>query len=675
MKYKSHIFLLLFFFSSGSLIFAQKGEINKGNKYFKQEEYFRALESYNLASAKGAEFSIDIQKKIAYCYYYLNDIDKAFEMFSTLESKLKPEDYFIYASTIHKFGFYQGAVEWYEKAKKEGGANPIQINELIKSCKWAEANSQLRDDIRVTPSTLLTFGQSFGIQYYKDGVVYSSASEVNTKRLDKTGKEFLNLYYSKLDDEGNIIEGSSNPFSENLMFDYHVGAISFTSDYKTMYYTKSVRVKGGRSIIKIFSVRYDGKDWVDETELSICSDDYDVAHPAVSPDDKYLYFVSNMRGSMGGTDIYRAERKNNGQFGTPVNLGRDINTYGDERFPFISKDNKLYFASDGHIGFGGLDIFEATMGDDGKWGNVTNLMKPINSNYDDFGYVLDPREPSRGFLSSNNFGDHSKDVIFIISPREKKEQTEEDAAPIAGLENIVSQQEPEPETATAGSADLAKFPAAFETKVTSTFNGTPIDGVSVVIKDANTGEDIGQAGTDASGKVTLTIPDKYRNDQQEFEILLSKDGDYNPKRMIVHIMELEDIKNNGLTMTPIFNDSVLDEISGMVIPFRGNKITPEGLKILDKLAAFLVSNPNIVVKLNGHTEARGNKYNNLNLSQAVSDNAEEYLISKGVNDENIIPRGYGERYLLNKCKRGVYCEDSEHLKNRRIEVVVWKIKE
>ncbi len=674
MKYKTHIFLLLFFLSSGSLVFAQKGEINKGNKYFKQEEYFRALESFNLAKYKGAEFSVDIQKKIAYCYYYLNDIDKAFEAFSNLENKLQPEDYFIYASTIHKFGFYQGAIEWYEKAKKEGGVNPIQVNELIKSCKWAEENSQLRDDIRVTPSTLLTFGQSFGIQYYKDGVVYSSASEVNTKKLDKTGKEFLNLYYSKLDDKGNIVEGSAKPFSKNLMFDYHVGAISFKSDYKTMYYTKSVRVKGGRSIIKIYSVHFDGNDWVNETELPICSNDYDVAHPAVSPDDKYLYFVSNMRGSMGGTDIYRAEIKPDGQFGTPVNLGREINTYGDERFPFISKDNKLYFASDGHIGFGGLDIFMATQDEAGKWEHVINLMKPINSNYDDFGYVIDPKDSTRGFLSSNNFGDHSKDVIFIITPSKKESsQSEEDAAPIAGLENIVSQNENS--AAIAGASEESMFPSAFQTKITSTFNGTPVEGVTVVLKDANTGDVVGQAVTDASGLVTVPIGDTYRNDQQEFEITMAMEGKYKPKRMIVHIMELEDVKNNGLVMTPIFNDAVLDEIGGMAIYYVGNKITPEGYKVLDKLAAFLISNPNIVIKLNGHTDARGNKYNNLNLSQTMADKAEQYLVSKGANDEDIIPRGYGERYLVNKCKRGVYCTDAEHLKNRRIEVVVWKIKE
>ncbi len=670
MKLKSYLFLIILFLSSGSLLYAQKSEINKGNKYFKQEEYFRALENYNIAKEKGADFSVDIQKRIAYCYYYLNDIDNAFNAFASLENELKPEDYFIYASTIHKFGFYQGAVDWYEKAKKEGGANPIQVNELIKSCKWAEANSQL-SDFRVTPSTLLTFGQSFGIQYYKDGVVYSSASEASTKKLDKTGKEFLNLYYSEVKD-GSIVEGTSRPFSKNLMFDYHVGAISFTSDYKTMYYTKSVRVKGGRSIIKIFSVNYQGNDWVNETELSINSDDYDVAHPAVSPDDKYLYFVSNMRGSMGGTDIYKVERKSNGGFGTPVNLGREINTYGDERFPFISKNNKLYFASDGHIGFGGLDIFAATKNESGNWGNVVNLMKPINSNYDDFGYVIDPKDSTRGFLSSNNFGDHTKDVIFIVEPRTKKKSSEEDSAPIAGLENIVTKDEP---VVVAADVDLSQFPAALTPLFTSTFNGTAIEGVHIVINDANTGDVVAEGDTDASGKLNIVIPDSYRNDQQEFEIKMSKEGEYISKRMIVNIMELEDINNNGLMMTPVFNDSVLDEISGMVIPYVGNKITDDGLQILDKLAALLISNPNVVIKLNGHTDSRGNRYNNLSLSQDISEKAEQILVSKGAQDENIIPRGYGERYLINKCKRGVYCSNQDHLKNRRIEVVVWKIKE
>ena len=120
--------------------------------------------------------------------------------------------------------------------------------------------------------------------------------------------------------------------------------------------------------------------------------------------------------------------------------------------------------------------------------------------------------------------------------------------------------------------------------------------------------------------------------------------------MIVHVMELEDIKRNGLTMTPVFNDVVLDEIGTMVVPHDKKNITKEGYVVLDRLAGFLVANKNVVIKLNGHTDSKGEKLNNLDISQKMSDVCKDYLISKGVDEKNIIPRGYADRYLLNKCR-------------------------
>lgn len=677
---KSRTVLILLFLIIGSQFsIGQESEIKKGNVYFDRGEYFRALEYFNKAVAMDPNLDAGIQAKIGRCYYELNDVDNAFTAYSSIEDKLSGDDVFYYASTIHKFGFYEGAIEWYEKSKKEG-ANPVQIDELIKSCQWASENQQLAEYI-VNPTTLFTFGQSFGIQYYRDGVVYSSASQAEGKKVDRQGKEFLDLYYSEIKD-GEIQEGA-RLFSKDLKFEYHIGAISFTSDYKTMYYTKAVRVKGGRSVLKIFSVEFDGQNWKDEIELSINSDQYDVAHPAVSHDDKFLYFVSNKRGGFGGKDLYYAERKKNGSFGPVKNVGNKVNTFGDEVFPFISKENELYFASDGHIGFGGLDLFKAEFVN-GKWDNVQNMMKPFNSEKDDFDYVIDPKDDRRGLLSSNRIG-KGEDGIFTVVPRwyeKKKEVDLSDRAPIAGLENIhvkekLLEQEHTPEIVEEPEkpkVDLSKYPGALKTSFTSTFNGTPISGVNVKMTDANTGEVIGQALSNKNGGIEIEIPDKYKNDNQEFVVEMSKGEDYNSKRMIVNIMELEDVNNNGLMMTPIFNDSVLDEISGMVIPYRGNEITKEGKDILDRLAVYLKSNPNIVVKLNGHTEAKGNMITNLNNSQNIADKVEELLIEKGVDDENMIPRGYGERYILNKCKRGVYCNEKEHLKNRRIEVVVWRIK-
>lgn len=649
---------------------AQKSELKKAVNFFDRGEYYISLDYYKKAEEKGAVLDINDKKRKARCYYYLNDIDNAFNEFTDIMDKLSGNDVFLYASTNHKFGFYQGAIEWYEKSKSHG-ANPMQVNELIKSCNWAEENQNLVD-YRVNPSTLATFGQSFGIQYYKDGVVYSSAKE-GDKKVDKQGKSILNLYYSDIV-KGEIQEGS-RLFSKNLQFPSHVGAISFTSDFRYMYFTKAVRIKNGSSRLKIFMVEFDGRDWINETEISINSDDFDCAHPAISPDDKYIFFVSNKKGGFGGKDLYYAERLGPNNFGTVQNLGREVNTFGEEMFPFVGKDNKLYFSSDGHLGFGGLDIFSAELVD-GVWGNVTNLMKPFNSNRDEFGYVIDPNDPTRGFLSSNNFGNAASDVIFYVRKTDSKDKVVESQMPIAGLENIVTIEDaetPVTEVLVDNSAINEKLPGKLETLVSSTFNGDPVQGVDVKIYDPATNGLVVGGSTGANGRVDIVIPSEYRKDMQEFEVVFSKGSDFHSKRLIINILEIADINDGGIQLTPIFNDQVLDDISGMAFQYSGGAITGEAAQVLDKLAAYMLQNPSIVVKLNGHTEARGNRFTNLSDSQTMADNAKEYLINKGVDENRLIPRGYGERYLLNKCKRGIYCDPSEHAKNRRVEVVVWKL--
>lgn len=651
---------------------AQKSELRKASGYFDRGEYYMALDLFNKAKEKGADFDVEIRKKIATCYYHLNDIDNAFNSFSEVESKLSGGDIFLYASTIHKFGFYEGAIEWYEKSKA-AGANPMQVNELIKSCRWA-LDHQSNVGYLVNPSSLLTFGQSFGIQYYKDGVVYSSAKE-GGKQLDKQGKSILNLYYSDVE-SGEIQEGS-RLFSKNLQFPSHVGAISFTSDYKYMYFTKAVRLKNGNSRIKIFMVEHDGKDWSNEIEISLNSDDFDCAHPAISPDDKYIYFVSNKKGGFGGKDLYRAERKGPNNFGPIQNLGNEVNTFGDEMFPYISKNNKLYFSSDGHYGFGGLDIFSADM-NDGKWGNITNLMQPFNSNSDDFGYVVDPKDFDRGFLSSNRVGNKTSDVIFYVRKIGESDKKATESVPIAGLENIVVAEEkpvqdvPE-QSSSSQLVDQNKYPKELRVQVSSTFNGDLVNGAEVKLVDPASGKSVGSGFTGANGRVVVVIPDQYRVEMQEFELVVSKGSEYTPKKMIVNILEIEDINEGGIQLTPIFNDEVLDDISGMSFKYDGDLISGEGSKMLDKLASYMIANPRIVVKLNGHTEARGNRFENLDKSQRMAEKSKDYLVSKGIDPSRLIPRGYGERYLLNKCKRGIYCEQSEHANNRRVEVVVWKL--
>lgn len=680
----SKLYFLMSFLLISTLMWAQKVDFKKAENLLIKGEYFKAMEIYEMAQKSGTKLDLENKKKLARCYYELNKVDKAFELYTEINDtkELTGEDVFFYARTLHKFGFYAeegGAIEYYQKSLKHG-ANPIAVNELIKGCQWAMENEMYVPGVVVNPSTLETFGQSFGVQFYKNGLVYSSALQTKTgKNVDKQGMSFLNLYITELDNNGEIKEGK-RLFSENLVFPFHVGAISFTSDFNTMYFTRSVLVKGGRNVMKIFSVQYDGKQWGKPVELPINSNDYDCAMPAVSFDDKYLYFVSNKRtDSQGGKDIFVAEIKKNNNFGEIRNLGPDVNTFGDEVFPVISKDNVLYFSSDGHYGFGGLDLFSGEF-INGKWTNVKNMLKPYNSNYDDFCYVIDPNDKTRGFLSTNNFGNRESDVIFYVRPRAtEKETAKEDDRVVVGLEMIKGTETEtetktvtEPETKIEPDQPVSGLPNLLSSTLTSTFNGTSVSGATIILRETVSGKVIGQSVSDENGRFNIAIPDEYRKEDVEFELEVSKGNEFKPKKMVLNIQEFEELKKSGIALTPIFNDTVLDEISGMVIPYVGNEITPEGFKILDRLATYLLSNPSIVIKLNGHTDARGNRYINLTVSQQVAEKAEMYLKTKGVPDENLIPRGYAERYLINKCKRGKYCTEQEHLENRRVEVVVWR---
>ena len=686
MKVFYSIITLLVFCSFSVELSAQKKELKRARQFYDDGEYYRSQEYYD-ALVKVFEYELPLEDKIRYAktYYYLNDIDEANKRLSLLESSLTGEDIFIYASTLHRHKDYENAIEWYKRAK-DSGANILHVNDLIESCEWAIEHRFTYKDFRVNPCfELATQGQSFGVQYYQGKVVYSSAVNGNSKNKDRSGNAFLNLYMSDID-KGEVVENTKVPFSKNLMSKYHVGAICFTSDFKYIYYTKSI-VVDDYDIMKIFVSEYDGKEWVNEQELPFNSDKYDCAHPALTPDDKYLYFVSNRDDiGYGGKDIYFVERYGPNSFGEVVNAGKNINTYGDEVYPVISKDYKLYFSSNVHKGFGGLDIFKADYVD-GQWTNVENMMQPFNSNYDDFCYVIDPDDPNRGFLSSNNYQDNNKDVIFTV--RKMTEDDEkiqvEDMPPIMGMETLVFNQEElegmpedelqEPEVIEEPQ-EFVEAPVVaahpFYTEITSTFNDEKVIEAQLIIADAATGETIASGFSDKTGVVKFDIRGDKVNENSDYNVTVKKSG-YKTKTFVASLEELDELRQTGIKLTPIFNNTVLEDIGGMVIPYK-NDLDEEAKVLLDKLAAYLTQNPSVVIKLNAHTEAKGVRYKNLSISQKMAEKAQTYLASQGVSEDQVIPRGYGERYLLNRCHRGKYCDLEQHLENRRIEVVVWDIR-
>ncbi len=672
------IFALLLLLSP-TLTWSQGSLLRRADNFYNRGEYFEALQHYQQLEADGYKLDIEHQIRVGRCHYERNNISEAWGILANLESHLSGYYLFVYAQANHQIEFYEGAIEWYRKARPENPRIQGRIDELIRSCEWAMDNLIYNPDVNILPAIIPTFGQSFGIQFYGDGVVYSSASpdRESQKKRDRTGRDMLDLYYSDMLD--GVVSDQRTLFSENLVFPEHVGAISFTSDSQKMYYTRVMRVRGG-SVWKIFSVEYKNGKWSNEQELPFNNNAYDNGHPAVSPDDQYLYFASNRPGGYGGLDLYVVERRANGTYGTPRNLGPKVNTFGNEVFPFISPDNILYFASDGHVGFGGLDLFKADKVNS-DWGNVENMMMPFNSSRDDFGYVINPLDPSLGFLSTNRRGSGDEDEFFTVETRLIPEVDDTDVdIPIVGLEDekedipVVGLPEMDsPKEIISPIADEKIFPSIFASNVISTFDGSVIEKASVTLFDSFTGSSVIRAFTNENGRFSITIPDIYNRKEQEFEIEIAKQS-YKTRSYVVDISELEEIGNAGFSLTPVFAEPELDEISGLVVQYIGEEITTEGYRILDQIADYLLNNPNVVIRLNTHTDARGDRLNNLNTSQKVAEIAEAYLNKKGVSSDLLIPRGYGERYLLNNCGRGRICSEQDHLKNRRIEIVVWKIK-
>lgn len=660
----------------------QKKELRKAKDAFYDEDWYHCTVYYQQAQEKGGELKLDDTKRLARAYFELNQKMQAFLLYNGVENDLTDEDLYYYASAIHCIGLYEEAIKWYDKAKKSGSVTGkvMQINDMIESCKWALNNANNIPGIIVRPEyAFLSVTQSFGVQKYNDKIVYSYASE-NSSVLDKNGNPFLNLYTQDFRD-GQVQEGTPQLFSKNLQSEYHVGAIAFTSDKKHIFLTKTVYVNK-EPRVKIFVADYDGTDWVNERPIEFDSDDYDFAHPAVSADDKYLYFVSNMPDhtkiygkdvkNYGGKDIYRAEISGDVNHFTKVeNLGSEVNTYGDEVYPVINPDGKLYFSSDTRLGFGGLDLFCSEY-INGKWQNTQNMLKPYNTSGDDFYYLRYEAGSAEGLLSAfDPSREEQRDMFFSVTEIKVDKSATEEVMPVFGSDGIILPTTEEPK-ATANEDNSQKVETLdWNVKVTSTYNNDLIPGARVLLSDEATDESIAAGVTGADGKVTVPLSVQAISNGKEVVITVTKDG-YNEKTIQATEDELVEISREGIKLTPIFNDAVLDDISGMTIAY-GNDFDDEAINTLNKLAAYLLKSPGITVKLNAHTEAKGNRYGNLQISQKMADKAKAYLVSKGVNENQLIPRGYGERYLLNRCHRGIYCDQAQHKINRRIEVVVWNV--
>ncbi len=473
----------------------------------------------------------------------------------------------------------------------------------------------------------------FGTTFYGDNhVVFSSPK--NEKSLVKTvwkpnKQRYLDLYIGSIDTSGEIVYKQQLLGEINSKF--HQAKVEFTNDLRTIYFTGN----NSKSTIHLqlfkASIAADGT-WINIELLPFNSDQYSTGHPALSADNKKLYFISNRPGTLGKTDIYVVDIHEDGSYGDPINLGKGINTKDKEMFPSVSDDNILYFSSEGHSSTGGLDVFASKISAD-FYSKPLNLGKPINSTKDDFAYIINS-ENTKGYFSSNRDEGRGDDDIYSF----------ESTIPI----NIECIQLVE---------GVLKDQNSKEVIADSTIN--------LIGKDGN---DLEKVMTDDNGKFSFEI-----ECGTSYTIKGSKEGYQGDEKQITSTNSFNDQKIiASLNLVPDVIEIKEIEIDINSVYFDLNKvdIRYDAAIELDKVVKLMKENPTIIVESRSHTDSRGNDLYNLKLSDRRAKSTVNYIISMGIDSSRISGKGFGETRSLNTCHSNQPCTEDEHLINRRTKFFI-----
>ncbi|WP_339845304.1 OmpA family protein [uncultured Dokdonia sp.] len=628
---------------------AQEGKIERGTKNFNQYDFVDAQVIYQKVADKGYE-SADLFKRLGDSYYLNARYDKASIYFGKLIQQF-PEDaeseaYFRYALSLRAIKDYalsdRMMSRFFDLKEDDKRAGLFK-----KSPDYLREIDYQKGSYEVSKTKINSGYSDFGPMLYKDKLIFASNRDTGsfTKRIHKwNGQPFLNLYQVSLNkvdqDAGNkYVE----KFSAYLNTQYHESTPAFTEDGKTVYFTRNNYNNGkyredndGTNKLKLYSAKLVNGKWTDSQELPFNSDEYTVAHPALSVDGKRLYFSSDMPGSFGLSDLWYVSINDDETYGTPVNLGSDINTEGRESFPFISSENDIYFASDGHPGLGGLDLFVTALGKNGETAEILNLGEPANTSKDDFAFVINS-ESNTGFLSSNRGNVGTNDDIYMLKQISK---------PKVACDILLSG------------------------VVTDKDTGDYLEGTTVSLYDTN--NNLFKSVVTGASAAFAFIPDC----DKVFLIRAEKEG-YNTAEKMVTIpnesAEIEELLQLEKTLKPVVpGDDIAKILDLNPIYFNFDKydIRPDAEVELAKVLVYMETYPSVRIDVRSHTDSRGRDAYNLNLSQNRNVSTRDWLISKGISASRLTGQGYGETRLVNDCGNGVRCSKEQHQLNRRSEFIV-----
>jgi len=622
--------------------YAQERKLDKANQQYNQLAFIDATEVY-LDVANSGYKSEELFEKLGNSYYFNANYEGAAKwyrkLFAFLPSVEEPTYYLRYSQSLKAIGKDKESQEWFDKYAKKAGLSNKKYKNAEDYLALIEENS---GRFEIKSLSINTPGIDFGTAFWEDKIVFASTKDTATlfkRRSAWDGLSFLDLYQAKRNPDGSLTDPTKLKGDVNTKL--HESTPVFTKDGKTMYFTRNNYLEGKKgknennvTLIKIYKAILENDQWTKITELPFDSDNYSTAHPALSPDEKTLYFASDMPGTLGQSDLFKVQINEDGTFGKPVNLGKTINTEGRETFPFVNDENEIYFASDGHPGLGGLDIFVSKINEDGTFATVQNVGSDVNSPKDDFAYWIDTKS-RKGFFTSNRDGGQGFDDIykFLETRKLKCEQV------LYGKITELATNEAIPE------AKISLFDSHF----------TPM----------------GEVMSDSNGDYTFAVEcGKTYNVRAEKTEYTTKEekitvDNANGKTNLNIALEKEKCKVAvGDDLGKCFG------IKMIYFDLDKSNIRKEAALDLEKILDVLSQNPTMKLDIRSHTDSRATFKYNEDLSDRRAKSTINWLIKNGVSPDRLTGKGYGEYQLVNQCTDGVNCTEEQHQMNRRSEFII-----
>lgn len=810
--------VFILFFAFGAM--AQAGKLKTAQQKMDNLDYIGAIELYNQILEKSDDAKAKIN--LAEAYRKINDTPNAEFWYGQVVRlpQAEPIHKLYYGMMLQRNGKCDVAKEWFQQFV-DLSPEDQRGQYLLRACDYeGELMTKSVSSYEIINCDFNSASDDFSPFFYKGGMVFSSERDTNPiirRTHNWTGNPFLELYYVDVKQQGNKEDGCGSytfgrpeKFSNEINTKYHDASVAFSKNGEEVFFTRNNFLDGKKEAddagimrLKIFYARSEGEGkWGELQSLPFNSNEYSVAHPALSADGNKLYFTSDMPGGFGGMDLYVSE-KESGRWGPPMNLGPEINTEGHEIFPYVAPDSKLYFASDGHVGLGGLDIFYTSYKDGGVWSAPENIGYPMNTVSDDFSIVFN-EEGTCGFLASDREGGVGHDDIYSFKKTALSVEVlvydERTEAPLEGAtvyvackqDSLVTNAEGKvtfdlklnetcnltaslesylPADAEASTKNLTltdklevKIPmrrsAMFEVEgvVFDAFTSLPMEGTTVTIENdcgqplaepfttsingryafkldmdccykikatqlnyfAGIAENVctkgktesetlkenlylqptiisgmdendpkkptkpttgnnGENGEGGENNIATNNPetqytyyDPATDTWMDKDTRLPADGKYPDGR----IYEKGVLKNGGKgtfipgPKPPSTTNPEFAYLLHIYYDFDQAFIREDAVAELEKLHNLMVENPQYIIEIGSHTDARGSGHYNQRLSQRRAESVVRWLSDKGINRSRLVARGYGETVNVNDCVNNVPCTEREHQMNRRTEFKV-----